>query len=387
MIKNLKQIFSDLLHIHRKQKNIPEYGFAFLVHPRDDRDVFKKFPFFKYLPNHFIEVFTKNFWPITLSKITGLRDYDSDKEIPGWVISIPLTAKQMMENRDLALKHIIKAATLAKNKGAKLIGLGALTSSMSKGGLELTNRVDIGVTTGHAYTAFTVTETLLSIMKDLDCSFEDSTLAIVGASGSVGSASTRILIKNNFKKIILIDLDRKMERLKKELKNYINDNIKNKLILSHQIKDVKKADFIITATNAPEALIKSEDLKTGAVVVDDAQPSDIDDSVFNREDVLILEAGAVHTPGISANFKMGLKNKYDNFCCLAEVLILAAEKKEGDFVIGKTTDKQIEYISSKGRILGFHISDYQNINGIIRKSRIQEIKKIKNKNIHNANQF
>ena len=38
---------------------------------------------------------------------------------------------------------------------------------------------------------------------------------------------------------------------------------------------IKEAEFIITATNAPEAVVTSEDLKSGAVIIDDAQPSDV----------------------------------------------------------------------------------------------------------------
>lgn len=47
--------------------------------------------------------------PMVVSKITGLKSQIDGKEINGWLIGVPMTAKQMIENRDLA-KNGIKAA-------------------------------------------------------------------------------------------------------------------------------------------------------------------------------------------------------------------------------------------------------------------------------------
>ena len=72
-----------------------------------------------------------------------------------------------------------------------------------------------------------------------------------------------------------------MNELIPYLKN-LNPNIN--IEVSHQISAIKKADFIITATNTPEALIKADDLKSGAVVIDDAQPSDVSPEALRRCD-------------------------------------------------------------------------------------------------------
>ncbi|MFA5000950.1 MAG: polysaccharide biosynthesis protein [Candidatus Paceibacterota bacterium] len=382
MLKTIKTFLSaivDLYHQFQPEKNRPDYGFAFMIHPRSLIDVYRIFPLFKFIPNWLSNFLIAHFWPVTISKITGLKT-EKGEAISGWVISIPLTAQQMLAKRELALNYIIEACHLAQNKGAKIIGLGALTSSLCKGGLDLIDKVDIAVTTGHSYTAYNVTQTVLKIMADLDSWAQDSVLAIVGASGSIGSASAKILAKHNFREIILIDVERKKDKLQ-ELADQIKEkNNDTNLSLSHQVGDVIRADFIITATNTPEALVRARDLKTGAIIIDDAQPSDVAMDVYDRNDVLVLAAGAVHTPKITTNFNLGLQNRYDNFCCLAEVLILASEKRDKHYTISQTNDILIEELATKGQQLGFVVANYQNIKEIVPEEKILHLKKLKAKN-------
>ncbi len=127
-------------------------GFAFLVHPRNVPDVYRKYPFFKYFSHSFTESVLMRFWPVVLSRITGVEDNQTGKNVDGWVISIPITAEQMMSNRELAKRFIVKACKLAEKKGAKIIGLGALTASLTRGGLDLLPHTKAGITTGRIYT-------------------------------------------------------------------------------------------------------------------------------------------------------------------------------------------------------------------------------------------
>src|SRR4051812_5526299 len=110
-------------------KKVSTYKFAFIVHPRNRKDIQRKFSFFRYVPSFFTDVFTRYFPPIVVSKITGLRSLKTNELIEGYVISVLPTAHQMVENRALALKRIKQACLLAEKKGVKIIGLGGLTSS------------------------------------------------------------------------------------------------------------------------------------------------------------------------------------------------------------------------------------------------------------------
>ena len=137
----------------RKRDN----GFAFLIHPRDITDVYRKYPFAKIIPDKILLFILKYYWPVVVSEVEGLISIKTSMPVRGWVITIPLTTHQMFENRKRAVKKIVRAAHLAKAMGVRIMGLGALTASVSKGGLDLVGKTNISVTTGHAYTGWTIT--------------------------------------------------------------------------------------------------------------------------------------------------------------------------------------------------------------------------------------
>ncbi len=373
-MKGLISALLDLVRLYIPLFPSADPGIAFIVHMRNVDDVYRKFPLFKFFPESFTLGFFRHVWPITVSQITGLKSLVNGKVIPGWIISVPLTARQMLEDRDYAKYKILQAVKVAEHRGAKLASLGALTASLTHAGKYISERTPIVVTTGHAYTIFNVSQTALQIMKTLGRVPENSVLAIVGANGSVGSNCARVLARSSFKKIILVDIARRSDGL-----DVLCDEVKNiskltQVVLDHRIGAIKEADIIIAATNAPEALIMADDLKSGAVVVDDAQPTDVHSSVFERDDILVLEAGAVNTPGISANFDIDLQNSDDNYSCLVEAFILAATDNYDGRILGRPTLEQIVKMGNEGARLGFKTASYQNMFGLIDEKKIALIR-------------
>ncbi len=359
-------------------------GFAFLVHPRDVPDVYRKYPFLKYFSHNFIESVLIRFWPIVLSKITGVEDNKTGKRIDGWVISIPITAEQMMSNRKLAKQFIIKACKLAEKKGAKIIGLGALTSSLTRGGLDLLPHTQAGITTGRIYTSKTVVDTVEQVVVKLGLNKNKIQIAIVGAAGSIGTACAQLLAKKKFGNILLVDLSDKNDRISKLVKNIKKIKKETNVIQANKIESINNSDIIIAVTNKPEALIRSENLKLGAVIVDDAQPSDVDsDVILNRKDVLVLEGGVVHAKGIDSHFNFGLKHKEDLFSCLAEAIILSTMGHKGDFQVGEMFELDndvFDKIEKHSQKMGFKIGEFQNSHSTYSEKDISYVKDIIKKN-------
>jgi len=373
----IKQTARDFINLLIPRVGFREsYEFAFLVHPRDEKDMVLRFPFLAKMSPWLLKVVQHHFWPVTVSNITGLRSQKTHSDIQGYVISIPMTATEMLQNRKRAKKQIHKAARLARNKGAKIIGLGALTSSLTRGGLDLLDIPGIAVTTGHAYTGYSVTQTLLLQLKNAGIDLSTAVncpIAIVGAAGSVGSISAELLAEEGAASLLLIDIDRKSASLDK-LKQKLAEKYPGLTVqCSQDMKLLKSACGIITATNTPDALVRNEHVSDGTIVVDDAQPSDISPELLERDKVLVLEAGAVHTPNISANFNMGLVNKDDNFCCLAEVLILASNEHIHNFVINRATLADVAHIREAGEALQFKPSVPQNEHGLVAKEKIHTV--------------
>lgn len=376
-MKSFLHLFKDIFYIFKGKyfKDTDEYKFAFLVHARGYKDIYRKYPFLNFVPKAILLFIMKHLWPISLSKITGLKDIKTGEDVKGYVLGITMTADQMMKDRNLALKKIRSALYLAKGRGVNIVGLGGLTASLSAGGEKLTD-IDINITTGHGYTAFNVCQNLFKLTDLLNLSKDKTKVAIVGAAGSVGSTSAMIIARAGYNHIRLIDLRRKtalFEDLEKDL-IHLNPNIK--IESSDIVADISDSDFVITATNAPEALITTSLVRDGMVIIDDAQPSDIHPDVLKLENVLVIEAGVVHTPNIHSNFNYGLKSRTDNFCCMAELLILASYKWDGHYIIKKATLDHVDHISKMGEKLEFKVGEFQNFLESIKPEKIEHIKSI-----------
>ena len=141
IVEAIRDLFWPLSPHWLFQKKYKSPAFAFIVHPRDVVDVYKKYPHFRILHPKIVEWFLYHFWPVVISEVTGLKSVESGMPIRGWVLSIPLTAKQMMTNRTKAVAMIRRSIKLAHCKGATIVGLGALTASITYRGKDVEDLV------------------------------------------------------------------------------------------------------------------------------------------------------------------------------------------------------------------------------------------------------
>lgn len=353
--------------------------FAFIVHSRGRSDLKRRYPVLKFVPNIIFDLISKNLKPINVSFITGLQNNEGQESL-GAVIGIPMTARQLMENRDLALRRILQAVKKAKSKGAKYVGLGAMTASLSKGGRDVIQHVPgVFVTTGRTFTIINIVDYVLSMTKLFELSKENSIIGIVGAAGGIGSGTATVLAHHGFKNFILIDLERKLESIKNTIK-IIETRHGNscQLEISHKISEVSRCNIIIAATSAPEAVIRSEDVNPGTIIINDAQPSDISPEIVrNRKDVIVIEGGALSTDKINCHLNMGLVSKNDIFSCLAETLILTYLKFPGHYSMDHVELHSLDKFKEVAKKLNFHTNKPQNDLGYLNfdQEKIEEFKK------------
>jgi len=350
--------------------------FGFLVHPRGLKDFLLKFPFLRFLPRSVLLFLTKRLPPVVVSRIIGLKNTEG-KVVRGEIIAITMTAKQMIEDREAAVQAIIKAVRFARSRNVGIIGLGALTASLTYGGKRISDTVSgIGITTGHAYTVKTVGEYVLRAIEENNLPKEKVLVAVVGAAGSIGAGVSKMLARSGVCHFHLIELEHKLDRLSDTLEA-LGKHREVSVEVDHRVQSIKDADIIVAATNAPEAVIRSDDLKPGAIVVNDAQPSDIDPTIIDeRDDVLIIEGGVVSTPEVSCNFPLGLVDKHDTFCCLGEVLVLARQGHFKDYSLGTLKDEDVADITKRGEGFAITLARLQNSRGYIPDTTLKKVKRI-----------
>ena len=161
--------------------------FAFIIHPVDvRRDLARKFPLAAYAPLPFLEATVRHIPPMVTSHIVGIKS-KTGVEAEGWFIVCPLTPTQLLTfPPEVVYAKLQRCAEIAEGLGAKVVGLGALTSVVGDAGITLASRVHIAVTTGNSYTVATAVEGAKKGAAEMGICIAEATVAVVGAAGSIG---------------------------------------------------------------------------------------------------------------------------------------------------------------------------------------------------------
>lgn len=329
--------------------------FGFIIHPLNPKQLAKAYPIAKYLPDSVIEFVSARKGPKLMSQITGVTSKTGAKT-EGWFVGCPLTPDQMTKKLPLeqVYNRLVECADMAADLGASLIGLGAFTSVVGDGGITIQKRARIGVTTGNSYTVATAIQGSLQAAHMLDIDMANATLAVVGATGSIGKTCARIMSKQ-FGRTLVIgrDLER-ASALASELPNAEP---------SIDVQSVREADVLVTVSSAGKELILPEMLKPGSVVCDVARPRDVSARVSKeRPDVLVIEGGVVRVPGdVEFNLNFGFPEK-TAYACMSETMILALEGNPElfNFTVGKDVSvEQVEIISALAEKHGFELARFR----------------------------
>jgi predicted amino acid dehydrogenase len=341
--------------------------FAFIGHPRTLSDVPRKFPFASLLPLHVVERWFRYQWPFVASYITGLTLVDGTPTTGAMLIS-PLTTEQMIRNPRLARERVLQTVRLAEKMGAKLAGLGAFTSIITRDGQELREKVHLGLTTGNAQSAAIAVQNVLHAAALTNLSLPHAMVAIVGGAGSVGSACARMLARV-VGTLLIIDIKRD------ELQTLITQlgdqpaRVKGMTTLDQ----VAQADVVIATTNNPYILLTADHLKGGAIIIDAAQPKNVSEDVpRQRPDVLVIESAVVRTPNVDVHFDLDLGAR-EALGCLSETMILTAIGWNGHYSLGKADLSQTAHITRVGRSLGFGLAPFRNSLGYVTEEDLHRV--------------
>ncbi|MCH8275460.1 MAG: shikimate dehydrogenase, partial [Armatimonadetes bacterium] len=340
--------------------------FAFIVHPIDARrDVARKFPVARYLPLGVIERFLKRKRAFVVSEIRGVRS-ETGAGAKGWFIGCGLTPR-MIRNLPVEFVYdkIVACCEVGAEQGAKIVGLGAFTAVVGDAGVTINKRSPVPVTTGNSYTVATAIEGTLEAARLMEIDPEQATLAVVGATGSIGRTCALILAPK-FARTLLIGRDpERTRRIAEEIGGEP----------STDVADLRQADVVITVTSAATAIIRPEHLKPGAVVCDVARPRDVSRRVVaDRDDVLVIEGGVVEVPGdVEFGFDFGFPPRMA-YACMAETMMLALDGRAEPFTVGKEVSvQQVEEIQAVAKRHGFRLAGFRSFERPVSNETIRRV--------------
>lgn len=350
--------------------------FAFILHPLDVKDMTRKFKVARYLPDFMVEAVLKRVPPLFVSHISGIRS-KTGKEAEGWFVGCPLTARQMLSlPEDLVLEKIIRSARKAQELGAQIVGLGAFTSVVGDGGITVSKSVQIAVTTGNSLTVATALEGINIAARAMEIDMTQATVAVLGATGSIGRACSLILGKRGPGRLVLAARNRdKLEALRSML--VMNAHGLEVTVETDIQKAVQDADVVVAVTSALESIVDASALRPGSIVCDVARPRNVSRAVAEaRRDVLVFEGGVLEVPGeVEFGFDFGFPPGM-TYACMAETMTLALEGRYEGFSLGRELDvKKVEEIRELSGKHGFRLAGLRSFERALTEAEIQSVRK------------
>ncbi|MBC8142975.1 MAG: shikimate dehydrogenase [Armatimonadetes bacterium] len=355
--------------------------FAFIIHPMEPkRDIARKYPFVKFLPDFLVEEAARRIHPKMVSHITGIKSA-TGAEAEGWFIGCPLTPRQLLGlPHEEVYNRLVQCGEIAADLGAKIIGLGALTSVAGDGGITIAKRLPIAVTTGNSYTVATAVEGAKRGAFLMDTPLTEATVAVVGAAGSIGQTCATLLARD-VPRMVLIGRDAaKLEPIAQTLRE-LSPHCET-TISADVATGLRNADVIVTVTSAVDAVILPEHLKSGAVVCDVARPRDVSVRVAKeRDDVLVIEGGVVAVPGDPQfNFHFGFPER-TAYACMSETMMLALDGRYESFTLGKTVSvAQAEETQRLAAKHGFKLAGFRSFEKAVTEEAIARVRKAAGRN-------
>lgn len=400
----------------------PQEKFAFIIHYPGPEDVSTNNPSFNSFTRKELYNFMK--WqsqtgdPGVTCYMPAFRG-SSGKVAEGWLIGVPLGAREIMSMpREETVAIITDAVDKARELGAGIVGLGALTSVVTRGGRDVMGR-GVGITSGNSFTTLMAMEALFLGAEKMRIDMDNSRAAVVGAAGSIGRPCA-LLLSERVSKITLIGnpgrasaSTTRLDGVVKEMLNLARkrmmageltglsawmNRVRQNLALSTDSRALALAQridageelnnqwlgevcellqidspvsyslsleetlpycrLVVAASNSPEYLIYSRHLQPGTVVCDVARPADVAPEVCQeRDDILVLEGGLVRYPDdVCFGPNLGYRDGV-NLACLSETVLLALEGDYGDHSIGSRLPLEaLEYFRQLARKHGFGLA-------------------------------
>ncbi len=379
------QIAPRLLHPTGKFRNIRR--FAFVIHPLSQEFIRKGFPIPKGTPKFImnqVETLAAHMPPMVYCKMENIVS-PTGAEAEGWLISVGGTPKEMLaRSPEFTYRRLLQAAKMAEKLGAQIMGLGAFTKVVGDAGITVARRSSIPITTGNSYSASGALWAAADAMRRMglvkvkkgDKRVPAKTM-VIGASGSIGSVSARLLAMA-FDEVVIAGRDmKKLEELKKSI---LKDTPDAKVVCSTDYDSLLgEMDMIVTSTSgAGKKILDITKVKPGCVITDVARPLDLPpEEVAKRPDVLVIESGEIELPTKVRGMKsIGLPNNVI-YACLAETIVLALEGRFEVFTIGRDTEwPKVKEIYKLGIKHGMKLAAISGVNGVFTDKDIAKVVKL-----------
>lgn len=297
---------------------------AFIGHPVD-LNLFRSYiRFLKPDKTYRDELLIKLFeWmpPYKAKDFSGLG-FGGTKAVDAAMYMVPF----LPEMRDIKVKRVIekidKALEMAASEGCTVAALGGFTSIVLQGQeADFAEKHNIKITSGNSLTAAIIVRSIENITRKFGIDLAGSTVAIIGASGDIGSACLGYFCSRVKR---LYATARSLPTLKDVVERHRAYATCDIVLSGDNREAVDNANICIFATSAYTYLFSAVDFRPGTIVCDASAPLNVKVQGAFREDVFIYHGGIASIPfPLDVRFDLGLASPYTFYGCQLEGLLIA----------------------------------------------------------------
>ncbi len=372
----------DELGLHPEVKTLNDdfdklVKFAFVIHPLSSKYLFKH-PLLKPVAKYSkpFEKVAEDLMALSpgffYGFINGIVSEKNGRRVQGLIYTVTETPKKLVESEpEVVYKKILRLCEKADNEGAAIIGLGAYTKIVGDAGVTIARLSPIPVTTGNSLSAASTLWAAKLAVEKIDLVKKEGSqfkgvAMVIGATGSIGAVSAKVLALSWDEIIIVAPRAYKLLELKDEI---LKINPKVKIDISTKADDhTHRADLIITTTSSRgETILDIMKVKPGAVICDVSRPFDIkEEDAIKRPDVMVIASGEVQLPGhIDMKIDIGLEGNIV-YACLAETALLAMAGKFESFTLSRNINyEKVLEIDRLSKEHGVRLSQIMGHNGFL----------------------
>ncbi len=266
---------------------------------------------------------------------------------------------EMLSRFKTARRKVLNAMELAQKKGINITALGGFTSIIFEN-FNLLQHKQIRntslewerFTTGNTHTAWVICKQLEINAPRIGIDLKKATVAVIGATGDIGSAVCRWLInKTGISELLMVARQQEpLSLLQKELDGGTVTSLNEAL---------PQADIVVWVASMPKTIeIDTDNLKKPCLMIDGGYPKNLDEK-FQGENIYVLKGGIVeffNDIGWNMMELAEMQNpQREMFACFAEAMILEFEKCHTNFSWGRNNIslEKMEFIGAASLKHGF----------------------------------
>jgi acetylornithine/succinyldiaminopimelate/putrescine aminotransferase/predicted amino acid dehydrogenase len=337
--------------------------YAFLMHPTRQADLLTGDPSLRRLSPAALDRFTTTIGHLPPGVVFEAPKVTSATGATacGWLIGLGLLPEEMARRgRAAVAEQIIEAGHLAQALGARVLGLGALTTTFSRRGLDLIDTCPV-VTTGSCLTAAMAVAAIERIVERRRMSLHHATIGVVGARGSVGELATQLLARARPKRMLLIGNSASGRGQMRALCAKLAPFHVGAVIETTDLSRLAECDIVLSATSSGRPVLEEAVFRQGTIVCDVARPPDASDAMRARRDLTVIDGGLVALPDPTMRFGPGNLLGFPDgqqLACLSETILLALADETQDIGIGDNVPlDQVDRVVALARHHGFSLAE------------------------------